>query len=638
MKTFVRYALLLCLLLSAPVYADITIEGESVHVETDSYAVRFDKGVMVYIHNKLTDETYTKGAECQGWSGMLSYHSHSEKYDTIVTHRTPLSSAILVDPFNAEFLFQREDGEVRLYISIDRATDDLLINIEGVSDSFGVVGLQWGLDCLDMQNLSLIVPSDGGRIIDVNTKKQHIVHNYPSSNWEAQLAIAQGERGGFYVRNTDNTFQYKWSRYSKVEDVANLDFGTYNQAPFNTHSRGKSDLWRFNTYAGGWRVPARIYRDWMEKAFQPRRLSDMPRTEDITLFVRDAVTLTGNSTYSLSRLERLAELVDPTKTLLLFAGWAYGGEWWSGEHDEPYPDYFPVPELAFFVEAAHRYGFRVVLYLTAHGFSPNHPLYPHFQQYQYRDTWTGDLLGDCWDDPLGPPCDHPGSHRLAHISSASSEWRNLLVRKLKTVWEESGVDGFFLDGSHAVINDANGLIDGLNMAQGMSLLHKELAETMPGVVLMGERLHEASFAYASFALRPLLLGNKVRPHPISTFLFSPFVHASGFALKPPHLDIQNHLLQLEYQEIWGLIPGLNIGDLSHLNAEYIEVHKLLDLARAFQPQYGLNADVNGDGQVNILDLTLVAQSFGGTLNRPETDVNGDGQVNVLDLILVANRF
>ena len=48
------------------------------------------------------------------------------------------------------------------------------------------------------------------------------------------------------------------------------------------------------------------------------------------------------------------------------------------------------------------------------------------------------------------------------------------------------------------------------------------------------------------------------------------------------------------------------------------------------------ADVNGDGVVNILDLTLVAQAMG--TDKPETDVNGDGVVNVLDLVFVANRF
>ena len=42
------------------------------------------------------------------------------------------------------------------------------------------------------------------------------------------------------------------------------------------------------------------------------------------------------------------------------------------------------------------------------------------------------------------------------------------------------------------------------------------------------------------------------------------------------------------------------------------------------------ADVNGDGVVNILDLTLVAQGFG--TDKPE------GVVNVFDLVFVANEF
>ena len=48
------------------------------------------------------------------------------------------------------------------------------------------------------------------------------------------------------------------------------------------------------------------------------------------------------------------------------------------------------------------------------------------------------------------------------------------------------------------------------------------------------------------------------------------------------------------------------------------------------------ADVNGDGVVNILDLTLVAQSFG--TDKKGIDVNGDGVVNVFDLVFVANQF
>lgn len=50
-------------------------------------------------------------------------------------------------------------------------------------------------------------------------------------------------------------------------------------------------------------------------------------------------------------------------------------------------------------------------------------------------------------------------------------------------------------------------------------------------------------------------------------------------------------------------------------------------------------DVNRDGQVNILDLVLVAQHLGDTASaNSQVDVNGDGAVNILDLVVVAQHL
>ena len=242
-------------------------------------------------------------------------------------------------------------------------------------------------------------------------------------------------------------------------------------------------------------------------------------------------------------------------------------------------------------------------------------------------------MGWKWDEPTH-------RHRHALINPASSAFRKILVQELKAVWHEYGVDGFFMDASHYVVNDANGFIDGLTSAQGNALLHKELAEAMPGVAFGGERLHEATFARESFASRPPLFGSQLEPHPISTFLFSPFTHAISYAPVNPDQDPVLHREILDYSEIWGIMPTLNAWKSGQLlQPEYVETQKLLAMAGGWQPQFGLNGDINNDGQVNILDLALVAQNFEAMpLTHPQADVNGDGTVDILDLILVANMF
>ena len=132
MKHLRPYTLLLCLLLTLPAYANITIDGDFVYVETNRYAVEFKKEVVIHIHNKLTDETYTIGEGPLNWSGM------SWKHHAVWTLWMPLVSARLIDPFHAELLFQEEDSEVRLYIRIERGTGDLLIDLEGESDLHGL--------------------------------------------------------------------------------------------------------------------------------------------------------------------------------------------------------------------------------------------------------------------------------------------------------------------------------------------------------------------------------------------------------------------------------------------------------------------------------------------------------------------
>ena len=65
-----------------------------------------------------------------------------------------------------------------------------------------------------------------------------------------------------------------------------------------------------------------------------------------------------------------------------------------------------------------------------------------------------------------------------------------------------------------------------------------------------------------------------------------------------------------------------------------QTHMLPDLDGEIYLKAKNPADVNGDGQVNILDLVHVTNNFG----KSDPDLNGDGVVDILDLTLVAQQL
>lgn len=71
------------------------------------------------------------------------------------------------------------------------------------------------------------------------------------------------------------------------------------------------------------------------------------------------------------------------------------------------------------------------------------------------------------------------------------------------------------------------------------------------------------------------------------------------------------------------------------------VFSLLIISDISAQETGLSGDLNNDGVVNILDLSIVASHFGKSIvpeQDPNPDVNGDGVVSILDLVLVASMF
>ena len=606
--TIVILSGLFCLFYSQMVQsAEMKVVDNSVFVNTDSYEVHFVDGVITQIHNKLTEESYTLPLGAGGVPTGISGHSGLLRRNgaSVWTNQATLTEARKVAPLRARLVFEQGQNEIRLFIAVDENTGDLLLEQKGFSDTEGVYGIQWGCRNLDVRNLELILPADGGQIINAMSPFTSRSFTYPGS-WEVQLAILQGEQGGFFVRGADETFQFKVLHYEKYVDSFALGFETQNQAPFDALTSTKSVVWRLNTYVGDWRVPARQYRDWMEQTFKPWRLDEMPAwVGEIGLVVTYI-----DPRLDVGILDKLADQVDPTKTLL------YLNEWRRDPFDVNFPDYTAKPEFGRFVEAARQYGFRVMPHVNLIGVSPYYPLYAEFQKFQYREPWNGNPVGWFWDRTDSP-------NRIAYMNPASAKFRRYFVQQLKEVWIRYQVDAFHLDVSPLVVNDANGLVDGLNAGQGNALLHKELAAAMPGVVFGGESLHEVTFFRESFAQRwknpPLWdLTRRSTPHPISAFLFSPYTVPYGYLSLPnPDRGVQLYQEYLDAYEIWGVLPTLRLSSVADLGPEQMRTQELLSIARIWQ-QRGLKPDFESDWTANTLFQYVGEDGEIAALKKTET--------------------
>ena len=196
--------------------AEVKVVDNNVFVETDAYEVEFTDGVITHLYNKLTEEIYTLPLGVGGVTGFRGRSGLLRRNGGAVwTDQATLTEARKVAPLRARLVFEQGQNEIRLFIAVDENTGDLLFEQEGTSDTAGVYGIQWGCGNLDVRNLDLILPADGGQIINTMSPFTSRSFNYPGS-WEVQLAILQGEQGGFFVRGADETFSSKSSTMKEI--------------------------------------------------------------------------------------------------------------------------------------------------------------------------------------------------------------------------------------------------------------------------------------------------------------------------------------------------------------------------------------------------------------------------------------
>ncbi|MBI5687708.1 MAG: hypothetical protein HZC54_21775 [Verrucomicrobia bacterium] len=395
--------------------------------------------------------------------------------------------------------------------------NDLVVRQEATVKMPPLVGVSWGVAEL-AEGVEVLVPGHSGLRFGPDAPDGEHRFTWPMS-WEAQFVLLQGKRGGFLVMSDDTTMQFKELVVRRRAGRMTLTFETQVPAPFANVREVKSVTWRLKPYRGSWLEGSRLYREWAEKAFDitAARATQPKWARDIRAVVIVPMEM--------ELLDELARRLKPEQTLLYVPNWRHDG------YDRNYPDYTADAKFGPWNERAHALGFRVMPHVNYFGCDPLHPLYEKFKPQHMRDRFTNEPLWWLWDraQPV---------IKFAYINPASRAWRELFVGRMKELCAKHHADALHLDQTLCIFNDNNGLMDGMNCAQGILALHRELRAALSDVAISGEGLNEVAYRYEEFAQRHLYGLNHAdgtwndrriaMAHPISSALLTPHTAIYGY--------------------------------------------------------------------------------------------------------------
>ena len=607
-----------------PASLTVSEQGE-IFAETDNYQITLKNGIITHCHNKRTGETYTRPGTTltaeRPYAGLNHHEARITRADVLEVKKV----APLTAELTAQWHVRLHRKTLTMWVSIDELTGDLIIKQEGLDTSRGIETIWWGFANLDHNQVNLIVPANGGALINPYFH-QHFQFNGPDINWQARLAILEGHAGGCSIMSFDEMYRFSRLNYTRHPDAFHLEVITDNFLPFDGHVT--STTWRVNTYTGDWRVPAERYRQYMIKRNESSVARRPAWLKDIQLVV---MYCSFRGDY-LAMLDFVAKHINPRNVLF----YCRGG-WASEEMAEAAgkPEHPVREDLPIFLSAAHQHGFRVMLSASFIHVSQNHPRYAEWDPCLYRGQ-RGGISG--YELELGGP---------AYINPACSSYREHKVRVLKNLQSTYNIDAFALDTNNHTPNQSP-IIEGLTPIQGHMLLHEELVEAMPGTLFAGEGISELTAPSTALYTR----GDDAEyTHPISEFLFSHGSRAFGGNLTylskarskaryPEENEILNAhtniykqadvipTVRYDANDHFEIQQAISILHRTHSNAEFWE-----ELERMVNSPY--REDLNFDGVVNILDLVMMANALGDPTGP---DLNSDGVVNILDLVMIANAF
>jgi hypothetical protein len=613
-RSVLTYLIVGFLISSGSSRGEVLIKGGLVKASTARYLAILQAGSLTYFKDRATGEILINGTPNPP---IVRFIERGKSVTAVASD--PTSFRVCSIGKNAvEFAGSVYCGKARADVRIVVRALDHELYITGSAKGFGEfegiasLGLHVGTTG---SHTRVIVPATSGNCFPSNGFKTIHYFEWPIQ-WEAAMALVQGKHGGLLACAYEPFKRFKNLELAPSGAGWRLMFESENNAPFEGKKDVTSLTWHFRPYSGEWRKGASIYKGWHRKTFKPNIAKEPTWVRNIRAEVHISMD-TGT-------LDALVDAgVDPQQTLL------YVSNWRTNHYDVNYPDYTPSEALAPFIRKAHELGFRVMLHVNYFGCDPKMPEYESFKGLQIRHKYSGELLW--WEWPRG---EFP--IKFAYINPASSKWRRLFISKMVDLIKATGADALHLDQTLCIFNDKNGLIGGMNMAEGNLLLHKELKAALPQIAFSGEGLNEVTTIHEAFAQRHVMgidfaSGTFNRTsirfsHPISAFLFADRTKQYQYLGCGSPTNYQYHTAWRDAYRYWGVLPGYAWPNVQQLKNPSPCVRQVLDEIQTFQ-RFKLEPSVDGcwPDEVNFPFVSesgemfaYISRSDGWSLSRLDT--------------------
>ena len=481
------------------------LENNILTVETPTQTATFENGIITSLISKITNKKYIEADASQVGVHVIWSNGGARYLDTgsVECH--------LLSDKRAEFVYHSWYGDGVTYISTDDETGDILLRPSATSGKPGVKGCAFNIRGID-KDLHALTPTCQGLKVKLDDplycgygkgdpiNEPGAIYEWPIS-WEIGLIIFESEnnnKDGFWVHCRDDKYLPKSLAVGNAADPYRIALISEAFGPLDNNKSAGGIVWRINVYDGGWRVPAKIYKDWHYKAYNIEK--EKAKRIDWLKNIKMAVSWADSNT---AMLDALAKKVDPNKVVIHMADWR------DFKYDQNYPDYTPSAAAVKYIEYGSKLGFKIAPHMNAMEIDPSHPVYPMMSDFQMLHIDSKTVYGWGWDNGryLGVPWTEYAKtdprnrpyNIMTKIHTGLSMWHSELYKRIREVAETYPVAACFIDVTLCTYNLHNAIIEGRTSTEGLIDLIKMLGEIRNGLPIGGEGLNEITAQGLSFA-------------------------------------------------------------------------------------------------------------------------------------------